>query len=157
MGDRLSISFEGAARTVTGSRRRLRFGARAWLFDCGLYQGHRDEAERVNRTFRFDPATLTGVVVSHAHLDHTGNLPSLVARGYRGTIHATPATAHRARRSTRCTRSRRRSPASRRTAITTRGRSTRESRSRTTTPATSWAPRSRRSSSGTAAAPSGSG
>jgi len=97
MGDRLSISFEGAARTVTGSRHRLRFGARAWLFDCGLYQGHRDEAERVNRTFRFDPATLTGVVVSHAHLDHIGNLPSLVARGYRGTIHATPATADLAR------------------------------------------------------------
>ena len=97
MGERLSISFEGAARTVTGSRHRLRFGARSWLFDCGLYQGHRDEAERVNRTFRFDPAALTGVVVSHAHLDHTGNLPSLVARGYAGTIHTTPATADLAR------------------------------------------------------------
>jgi metallo-beta-lactamase family protein len=97
MGDRLGISFEGAARTVTGSRHRLRFGARSWLFDCGLYQGHRDEAERVNRTFRFDPATLTGVVVSHAHLDHTGNLPSLVARGYAGAIHATPATVDLAR------------------------------------------------------------
>jgi metallo-beta-lactamase family protein len=97
MADRLSISFEGAARTVTGSRHRLRFGARSWLFDCGLYQGHRDEAERVNRTFRFDPATLTGVVVSHAHLDHTGNLPSLVGRGYRGAIHVTPATADLAR------------------------------------------------------------
>ena len=97
MGERLSISFEGAARTVTGSRHRLRFGTRSWLFDCGLYQGHRDEAERVNRTFRFDPASLTGVVVSHAHLDHTGNLPSVVSRGYRGDIHATPATADLAR------------------------------------------------------------
>jgi metallo-beta-lactamase family protein len=97
MGERLSISFEGAARTVTGSRHRLRLGERSWLFDCGLYQGHRDEAERVNRTFRFDPASLDDVVVSHAHLDHIGNLPSLVSRGYRGAIHATPATASLAR------------------------------------------------------------
>ena len=97
MAERLSISFEGAARTVTGSRHRLRYGARSWLFDCGLYQGHRDEAERVNRSFRFDPATLTGVVLSHAHLDHIGNLPSLVSRGYGGPIHATPATASLAR------------------------------------------------------------
>jgi len=97
MGERLSISFEGAARTVTGSRHRLRFGKDAWLFDCGLYQGHREEAERMNRTFRFDPATLKGVVVSHAHLDHTGNLPSLVSKGYGGAIHATAATADLAR------------------------------------------------------------
>jgi len=92
MTDSLRVSFEGAARTVTGSRHRLRFGERSWLFDCGLYQGHRDEAERVNRTFRFDPAELDAVVVSHAHLDHTGNLPTLVSQGYRGAIHATPAT-----------------------------------------------------------------
>jgi len=97
MGERLSISFEGAARTVTGSRHRLRFGTRSWLFDCSLYQGHREEADRVNRTFRFEPATLPGVVVSHAHLDHTGNLPTLVSQGYGGTIHATPATADLAR------------------------------------------------------------
>ena len=75
----LSISFEGAARTVTGSRHHLRFGERSWLFDCGLYQGHRDEAERVNRSFRFDPGELDAVVLSHAHLDHSGNLPTLVA------------------------------------------------------------------------------
>ena len=93
MPPELSISFEGAARTVTGSRHRLRFGDRTWLFDCGLFQGHRDEAERVNRTFRFDPATLDAVVLSHAHLDHSGNLPTLVAQGFRGRIHATDATA----------------------------------------------------------------
>jgi metallo-beta-lactamase family protein len=68
-------------------------GRRSWLFDCGLYQGHRDEAERVNRTFRFDPATLDTVVLSHAHLDHSGNLPTLVAQGFAGPIHATGATA----------------------------------------------------------------
>ncbi len=89
----LSIGFQGAARTVTGSRHRLRFGGQAWLFDCGLYQGHRDEADQVNRSFAFPPAELDGVVVSHAHLDHTGNLPTLVAQGFRGPIHATAATA----------------------------------------------------------------
>jgi len=93
MPDSLSISFQGAARTVTGSRHLLRFGQRSWLFDCGLYQGHRDEAERVNRTFRLDPAELDAVVLSHAHLDHTGNLPTLVSQGFHGSIHATPATA----------------------------------------------------------------
>jgi metallo-beta-lactamase family protein len=92
MPESLAIAFQGAARTVTGSRHRLRFGEHTWLFDCGLYQGHRDEAERVNRTFAFAPATLDTVVLSHAHLDHTGNLPTLVAQGYARRIHCTPAT-----------------------------------------------------------------
>ena len=92
MAASLAIAFQGAARTVTGSRHRLRFGDRTWLFECGLYQGHRDEADRVNRTFAFAPAELDAVVVSHAHLDHTGNLPTLVAQGFGGRIHATPAT-----------------------------------------------------------------
>ena len=89
----LSIAIQGAARTVTGSRHKLRFGERSWLFDCGLYQGHRDEAERINRTFVFAPEALDAVVLSHAHLDHTGNLPTLVARGFGGPIHCTAATA----------------------------------------------------------------
>lgn len=93
MKDGLSIAFHGAARTVTGSRHLLRFGSRTWLFDCGLYHGHRDEAERVNRTFRFAPDEVDAVVVSHAHLDHTGNLPTLVAQGYRGAVHMTSASA----------------------------------------------------------------
>ncbi len=93
MAKALSIAFQGAARTVTGSRHRIRFGERSWLFDCGLYQGHRDEADRVNRTFAFAPAELDAVVASHAHLDHTGNLPTLVAQGFGGPIHCTAATA----------------------------------------------------------------
>lgn len=93
MSDDLRIAFHGAARTVTGSRHLIGFGGRQLLFDCGLYQGHRDEAERINRTFRFAPADVDVVVVSHAHLDHTGNLPTLSAQGFRGPIHMTPATA----------------------------------------------------------------
>ena len=93
MTERLSIRFEGAARTVTGSRHRIQLGDRFWLFDCGLHQGHRDEAEHLNRTFAFEPRDLESVVVSHAHLDHTGNLPTLVSQGYAGKIHATAATA----------------------------------------------------------------
>ena len=89
----LRIAFLGAARTVTGSRHRIAWGESSWLYDCGLYQGHRDEAEAVNRTFQFDPAALDGVVVSHAHLDHTGNLPTLVAQGFGGPVHITDASA----------------------------------------------------------------
>lgn len=89
----LTIAFHGAAQTVTGSRHLIRFGPRSWLFDCGIYQGHREEADRINRTFAFSPSEIEGVVLSHAHLDHAGNLPTLVAGGCRGPIHATPATA----------------------------------------------------------------
>jgi metallo-beta-lactamase family protein len=89
----LAIAFQGAARTVTGSRHHLRFGERRWLFDCGLYQGRREEADHVNRTFVFEPPELDAVVLSHAHLDHTGNLPTLVGRGFAGAIHSTAATA----------------------------------------------------------------
>jgi len=92
MAGTLNIAFQGAARTVTGSRHRIEFGDRSWLFDCGLYQGHRDEAESVNRTFAFPPATLDAVVLSHAHLDHTGNLPTLASQGFTGPVHATVPT-----------------------------------------------------------------
>lgn len=89
----LAIGFHGAARTVTGSRHLLRFGTQQWLVDCGLYQGHRDEADRINRHFAFAPNEIDGVLVTHAHLDHTGNLPTLVNQGFRGPIHMTRATA----------------------------------------------------------------
>src|SRR5262245_61049432 len=89
----LRIGFFGAARTVTGSRHMISWGESNWLYDCGLYQGHRDQADAVNRTFQFDPATLDGVVVSHAHLDHTGNLPTLVSQGFGGPVHITDASA----------------------------------------------------------------
>lgn len=93
MADTLSIAFHGAARTVTGSRHLIRFGDWTTLFDCGLYQGHRDEADRINRTFAFSADDVDTVIVSHAHLDHTGNLPTFAALGYSGAVHMTPATA----------------------------------------------------------------
>jgi metallo-beta-lactamase family protein len=93
MADALSIAFQGAARTVTGSRHKIRFGARTWLFDCGLYQGHREEADHVNRTFAFAPVSLDTLVISHAHLDHIGNVPTLIAQGYEGQVHCTTPTA----------------------------------------------------------------
>jgi metallo-beta-lactamase family protein len=97
MNGPLRIAFHGAAGTVTGSRHLLSYGSASWLYDCGLYQGRRDEAEAINRTFRFDPKRLDSVVVSHAHLDHVGNLPTLFAQGYRGPVHLTPPSAELAR------------------------------------------------------------
>jgi metallo-beta-lactamase family protein len=64
------------------------------LLDCGLFQGRRQETMERNQQFSFDPATVDAVVLSHAHIDHCGNLPSLVAQGFQGKIHATHATRH---------------------------------------------------------------
>lgn len=86
------LTFYGAARTVTGSMYLVETNGRRILLDCGLYQGKREEAFRRNRHFPFDPATITDVVLSHAHIDHSGNLPTLVRKGFSGTIHATHAT-----------------------------------------------------------------
>ncbi len=88
----MQISFLGAARTVTGSMHLLEVAGRRVLLDCGLYQGPRKEAFERNRTFPFDPKSIDAVVLSHAHIDHSGNLPTLVRAGFRGDIHATFAT-----------------------------------------------------------------
>jgi metallo-beta-lactamase family protein len=63
------------------------------LLDCGLFQGRREESDRLNRTFGFDPTTIDAVVMSHAHIDHSGALPALVKQGFKGPIHGTLATA----------------------------------------------------------------
>ncbi len=89
----MKITFLGAVRTVTGSRHLLQVGSHRVLIDCGLFQGHRDESDLRNRTFPFRPEEIDAVVLSHAHIDHSGNLPSLAKQGYRGPIHATDATA----------------------------------------------------------------
>lgn len=89
----MQLHFHGAARTVTGSMHILTVGGRIILLDCGIYHGRRDEARERNRTFPFDPASVAAVVLSHAHIDHSGNLPTLVRQGFRGPVYCTKATA----------------------------------------------------------------
>jgi metallo-beta-lactamase family protein len=89
----MRITFHGAAQTVTGSQHLVEVNGHRVLLDCGLYQGRRAEARERNKAFAFDVSKLDAVVLSHAHIDHCGNLPSLAKAGYRGPIHATPATA----------------------------------------------------------------
>ncbi len=89
----MHITFYGAVQTVTGSQHLITLNGRQILLDCGLYQGKREEAARRNREFQFDPAAVEAVVLSHAHIDHSGNLPNLVRRGFRGKIYCTAATA----------------------------------------------------------------
>ncbi|MCK4303773.1 MAG: MBL fold metallo-hydrolase [Candidatus Eisenbacteria sp.] len=89
----MRITFWGAARAVTGSRHLLQVNGTQILLDCGLVQGRRLEAEARNRRFPFDPTSIQSVILSHAHMDHSGNLPGLVKNGFRGNIHTTRATA----------------------------------------------------------------
>ncbi len=88
----MKISFCGAAGTTTGSKHLIEVNGQRILLDCGLYQGRRHEAFERNRDFPFDPAKVNVVVLSHAHIDHSGNLPHLCKRGFTGNIFATPAT-----------------------------------------------------------------
>ena len=89
----MDLTFLGAAQTVTGSKHLVTTGDDTrLLLDCGLFQGHRNESIARNSTLGVDPASLDGVILSHAHIDHSGALPILVKRGYRGPIYATPAT-----------------------------------------------------------------
>ena len=88
----MQIEFQGAARTVTGSMHLLHINGSRVLLDCGLFQGRRQEANERNKTFPFDPASIDVVVLSHAHIDHSGNLPQLVKKGFDGPIYSTPAT-----------------------------------------------------------------
>ncbi|MFW6457743.1 MAG: MBL fold metallo-hydrolase RNA specificity domain-containing protein [Planctomycetota bacterium] len=88
----MRITFYGAARNTTGSMHLLQVNDHKILFDCGLCQGHRKEAFERNRNLPFAPDELNACVLSHAHIDHSGNLPSLVTNGYSGPIYATPAT-----------------------------------------------------------------
>jgi metallo-beta-lactamase family protein len=93
----MRLTFLGAAGTVTGSKYLLEGAGRRVLVDCGLFQGWK-ALRLLNRTpDPFDPAALDAVVLSHAHLDHSGQLPLLVRAGYRGRILASPATCDLAR------------------------------------------------------------
>ena len=89
----MQISFHGAVQTVTGSQHLIPVGGKSLLLDCGLYQGKRDEARHRNRNFLFEAGGVEAVVLSHAHIDHSGNLSNLVKQGFRGKIICTTATA----------------------------------------------------------------
>jgi metallo-beta-lactamase family protein len=88
----MRLSFHGAAHTVTGSQHLLEINGHRLLLDCGLFQGKRQDTYARNLTFAHDPRKLDAVILSHAHIDHAGNLPNLVKSGYDGPIYTTHAT-----------------------------------------------------------------
>lgn len=88
----MRLTFWGAARTVTGSMHLLEYGGRRVLMDCGLFQGRRALARQYNGEFPADPSSVDAVLLSHAHIDHSGLLPKLWKDGFRGSVHATGAT-----------------------------------------------------------------
>jgi metallo-beta-lactamase family protein len=90
--DFMKVQFWGAAQTVTGSMHMVHHDGMKILLDCGLYQGRRKEAFERNRELPFDAKEVDAVILSHAHIDHSGNLPSLVKNGFTGPIYATSAT-----------------------------------------------------------------
>lgn len=89
----MQLRFLGGVEVVPGSQHMIEAGGQRLLRDCGLFQGKRKLARKINRDLGFDAGTVDAVVLSHAHIDHCGNLPSLVREGYAGPIHATNATA----------------------------------------------------------------
>lgn len=89
----MKIAFHGAARTVTGSKHLLTLkNGKKILLDCGMFQGLGKETDQLNRDFGFDPAEVDVMILSHAHIDHSGLIPKLVKDGFRGKIFCTPAT-----------------------------------------------------------------
>jgi metallo-beta-lactamase family protein len=88
----MQLTCHGAVRTTTGSRHLLEINGKKILLDCGLYEGKREEAYNRNKSFPFPPDTIDAVILSHAHIDHSGNLPNLVQQGFTGNIYCTFAT-----------------------------------------------------------------
>lgn len=89
----MKITFWGATKTVTGSMHEVDTGGKRYLMDCGLYQGRRQQAFEINSKLPFAAGHIEAVMLSHAHIDHSGNLPTLVRNGFQGPIYTTPATA----------------------------------------------------------------
>ncbi len=88
----MKLTSYGAALEVTGSQHLLEVNGKRILMDCGLFQGHRQIAFEKNQNFAYDPSSIDAVLVSHAHVDHIGNLPHLVKKGFKGVIYCTEAT-----------------------------------------------------------------
>ncbi|MCU0373540.1 MAG: MBL fold metallo-hydrolase [Ignavibacteria bacterium] len=88
----MRIKFCGAAKTVTGSQHLIEIKGKKILLDCGIFQGKREESFQMNRKFIYNPGDIHCVILSHAHMDHSGNLPTLYSKGFRGTVYSTPAT-----------------------------------------------------------------
>lgn len=88
----MKLTFLGAAGTVTGSKYLIEHTGRKWLVDCGLFQGYKNLRLLNWQPLPVDPATLDGVILTHAHLDHSGALPLLMRQGFRGPVYATPST-----------------------------------------------------------------
>jgi len=88
----ISVRFLGGTRTVTGSSHMVKASKTEVLLDAGLFQGHRDEFYKINTTFDFNPRMVNALVLSHAHIDHCGNIPSLIKEGLRCKIYTTSAT-----------------------------------------------------------------
>lgn len=90
----MKITFHGAAQTVTGSQFLLEINGYNLLLECGFFQGRRKESYQINQNFPFKASSIDAVILSHAHIDHSGNLPNLVKSGFDKPIYCTPATAH---------------------------------------------------------------
>lgn len=88
----MQITFWGAARTVTGSQHLIEWEGQRILLDCGFFQGRRSESYKINQLLPFDAAEIDAMILSHAHIDHSGNIPNLVKSGYAGEIICTHAT-----------------------------------------------------------------
>lgn len=88
----MQIEFIGGARTVTGSQHLLHINGKKILLECGLFQGRRSETYDRNKNFKLNPAEIDVMILSHAHIDHSGNIPNLVSKGFKGLIYATSAT-----------------------------------------------------------------
>ena len=89
----MKLAFHGAARCVTGSKHILTVNGKRLLLDCGMFQGMGKDTDAMNRDWGFNPAEIDYMILSHAHIDHSGLIPKLCKDGYRGKIHCIDATA----------------------------------------------------------------
>ena len=88
----MNVTFHGATREVTGSMHLVTTGHDRILLDCGMFQGRRKESEEKNKVLPFDPGIITNIVLSHAHIDHSGRIPMVTRRNFHGRVYCTRIT-----------------------------------------------------------------